>query len=49
MKGGLVLMKKNEVLSAISDKLISIKNKAIKEETKDASKNPVTDIGAMSG
>lgn len=28
------LMKKNEVLSAISDKLISIKNQAVKEETK---------------
>ncbi len=30
------LMKKNEVLSAISDKLITIKNYAVKEETKDA-------------
>jgi len=30
------LMKKNEVLSEISDKLIAIKNKAIKAETKDA-------------
>jgi hypothetical protein len=30
------LMKKNEVLSAISDKLITIKNQAVKDETKDA-------------
>ena len=29
-------MKKNEVLSAISDKLITIKNQAVKDETKDA-------------
>jgi DNA-binding CsgD family transcriptional regulator len=29
-------MKKNEVLSAISEKLITIKNHAVKEETKDA-------------
>jgi tetratricopeptide (TPR) repeat protein len=32
----LSLMKKNEVLSAISDKLITIKNQAVKDETKDA-------------
>ena len=30
------LMKKNEVLSAISDKLITIKNHAVRDETKDA-------------
>ncbi len=30
------LMKKNEVLSAISEKLITIKNHAVKDETKDA-------------
>jgi len=30
------LMKKNELLSAISDKLIIIKNRAVKDETKDA-------------
>jgi len=30
------LMKKNEVLSTISDKLIKIKNQAVKDETKDA-------------
>ena len=30
------LLKKNEILSGISDKLISIKNQAVKEETKDA-------------
>lgn len=30
------LMKKNEILSAISEKLIIIKNSAVKDETKDA-------------
>ncbi len=30
------LLKKNEILSGISDKLISIKNQAVKDETKDA-------------
>ena len=32
----MTLMKKNEILSAISQKLISIQNKAVKEETKEA-------------
>jgi len=32
----LSLMKKNELLSVISDKLISIKNEAVKKETRDA-------------